>query len=123
MDEWFDKFNDDSEQLRFGADMRKYSIYAVLVYIIPILFFLPYTMDKESSYCKFHSNQAFCWFIIMGIMEIVCGVMSTISPMASLLSILLNVITLAVTAFLAAGAYKGYALVIPLLGSKIKIFK
>ena len=123
MDDWFEKFNDDEEQLHFGADMRKYSIYAVIAYIAPIVFFVPFFMDKESSFCKFHSNQSFCWFIIMGIVEIISGILSAVSPITQLLGVMINIVVIAATIFLAVGAYKGYAIVIPILGEKIKLFK
>ena len=37
MDKIFDKFNDDEEQMLFGEDMRKYELYVIVPYIIPIL--------------------------------------------------------------------------------------
>ena len=100
MDDWFEKFNDDEEQLHFGADMRKYSIYAVLAYIAPIVFFVPFLMDKESSFCKFHSNQSFCWFIIMGIVEIISGILSAVSPITQLLGVMINIVVMRLRYFL-----------------------
>ena len=47
MDSLFDKFNDDEEQLKFGSDMRKYELYVIIPYIVPILFWLPFAIDKN----------------------------------------------------------------------------
>lgn len=123
MDEIFEKFNDSEEQLRFGADIRKCSGYAVIAYIIPILFFFPIAIDKESSYCKFHSNQALCWLIIMGIAEVVTGVLSAFGPVVQILGLMINLATILISILLAIGAYKGYAVVIPIIGEKLKVFK
>ncbi len=38
---------------------------AILMYIFPILFFLPMVMDDyKTEYCKFHANQALLIFLI-----------------------------------------------------------
>ena len=123
MNEWFEKFNDDEAQMTFGEDMRKYEMYVLIPYLIPILFFLPIAIDKESEFCKFHANQSFCWFIVMGILEIAAGVLGALGPATNLLAVLLNLLGIAAEIFLIAGAYKGYAIRIPLLGDKINIFK
>ena len=78
MDKIFDKFNDDEEQMLFGEDMRKYELYVIVPYIMPILFFLPIAIDKESEFCKFHANQALCWFIVSSVLSAIGGILGMI---------------------------------------------
>ena len=59
----------------------------------------------------------------MGIVEIISGILSAVSPITQLLGVMINIVVIAATIFLAVGAYKGYAIVIPILGEKIKLFK
>lgn len=122
MDEFLDKFNDEEEQRKFGADMQKYTVYAVIPYILPVLFFLPYAIDKESDFCKFHSNQQLCWFIVFLILEVVGGILPVIGMLGSLLGIIFNLVSLLCMVVLVIGAAKGYAIKIPLLGDMIKPF-
>ena len=123
MYEFLERFNDDEEQMRFGEDMRKYTVYAILVYIFPILFFLPILVDSNSDFCKFHANQGLCWMIIFFAVEIITGILGGISPVLGLFGGLINILTLAVMVILVLGASKGMAIKIPVLGDMIKPFK
>ncbi len=123
MDSIFEKFNDEEEQMKFGEDMRKYELFAVVAYIVPILFFLPIAVDKESDFCKFHSNQALCWLIVFAVVETFSGILGSITLLFSLFAAIINLALILCIAFLALGAYKGYAIKIPVLGDIIKPFK
>lgn len=49
----------DAEQVNKGK------VIAIVMYIIPILFFLPLVMDEfKNDYCKFHANQALLIFLM-----------------------------------------------------------
>lgn len=122
MDKFFDMFNDHDEQIKFGEDMRKYELYVIIPYIVPILFFIPYAVDKESDFCRFHSNQSLCWLIIAAILVTFSGVIGGLGPVFSLMGAMINVVTLLITVFLVMGAWRGYAVKIPLLGDLIKPF-
>ena len=123
MNNLFDKFNDDEEQMLFGEDMRKYELYVIVPYIIPILFFLPFAIDKESEFCKFHANQSLCWLIVSAILSAISGVFGVIGGPMGLLATVIPVFTLLCEVFLVVGAYKGYAIRIPVLGNLINVFK
>ena len=123
MDSLFDKFNDDEEQLKFGEDMRRYELYVIVPYIVPILFFLPIAIDKESDFCKFHANQSLCWLIVSAILSEIGGVLGMIGGPIGLLGTTIPLFILLCEVFLAVGAYKGYAIRIPVLGSLINLFK
>lgn len=123
MDNIFDMFNDVDEQRLFGEDMRKYELYVIIPYIVPILFFLPIAVDKESEFCKFHANQALCWLIVSSVLGAVSGILGMINPVFGFLGGMITLLTLACDVFLAVGAWKGYAMRIPVLGSLITLFK
>lgn len=123
MDSLFDRFNDAEEQMKFGEDMRRYEIYAVIAYIVPILFFLPIAVDKESDFCKFHANQSLCWLIVSAVLSGIGGVLGMIGGPLGLIGTMIPLFILLCEVFLAVGAYKGYAIRIPVLGDIIKPFK
>ncbi|MDO4864254.1 MAG: hypothetical protein Q4A05_08810 [Ruminococcus sp.] len=123
MDSIFDKFNDDEEQMKFGADMRKYELYVIVSYIIPLLFWMPIAIDKESDFCKFHANQSLCWLIVFAVLETFSGILGSITQFLNMFAVLINFALILCMVFLAVGAYKGYAIKIPVLGSFIKLFK
>ena len=123
MDSLFDKFNDDEEQVKFGSDMRNYELYVIIPYIVPILFWLPFAIDKNSDFCKFHSNQSLCWVILFSILEAISGILLMLDPPFNFVGTLLNLFTIALIAFLVIGAWKGYALKIPVIGNLLKPFK
>ena len=123
MDNLFDKFNDDEEQMLFGEDMRKYELYVIVPYIIPILFFLPIAIDKESEFCKFHANQSLCWLIVSMILSGISGVLGMLGGPFVFLGTVVTLFTLLCGVFLIVGAYKGYAIRIPVLGNIINVFK
>ncbi|MBR5165961.1 MAG: hypothetical protein IKW87_10475 [Ruminococcus sp.] len=123
MDKIFDKFNDDEEQMLFGEDMRKYELYVIVPYIIPILFFLPIAIDKESEFCKFHANQSLCWCIVFFLLEGISGVIGFMNTPLDIFLPLFTLFSLACMAFLVVGAWKGYAIRIPVLGNIINVFK
>lgn len=123
MDSIFEKFNDEEEQMKFGEDMRKYELFAVAAYIVPILFFLPIAVDKESDFCKFHSNQALCWLIVSSVLSAIGGILGMIGGPFGLIGTVIPLFMFLCEAFLAAGAWKGYAIRIPVLGNIINVFK
>jgi uncharacterized membrane protein len=123
MDNIFDKFNDEEEQMKFGEDMRKYELYAIVPYIIPILFFFPAAIDKGSDFCKFHANQSLCWLIVFMFLEGIGGVLAFMDSIFGILVPVINLFTILCMAFLVIGAWKGYAIKIPVLGDIIKPFR
>lgn len=123
MDKIFDKFNDDEVQMLFGEDMRKYELYVIVPYIIPILFFLPIAIDKGSEFCKFHANQSLCWFIVSSVLSAIGGILGMIGGPFGLIGTVIPLFIFLCEAFLAVGAWKGYAIRIPVLGNLINVFK
>ena len=105
-------------------DVKKNSVQAVLPYLIPVLFFLPVIADKEkkSSFCKFHANQQFTWFLLTGVLVIVKDIIGIIPLIGGLVNLILNLVQLAVAVALAYGAYKGKALRLPFIGDLFNLF-
>ena len=101
MDKIFDKFNDDEEQMHFGEDMRKYELYVIVPYIIPILFF----------------------FIVSSVLSAIGGILGMIGGPFGLIGTVIPLFIFLCEAFLAVGAWKGYAIRIPVLGNIINVFK
>lgn len=79
MDGILENFNDKDAQSTFNqADVQNNMIVAVLPYIIPILFFIPILVDRNSSFCRFHANQQLTWFITLIIVGIITGIIGII---------------------------------------------
>lgn len=123
MNKLLDMFNDEEEQCRFGADMRKYELYVIVPYIVPIFFFFPLLVDKESDFCKFHANQSLCWLIVFLLLEAASGIVGMISPVMRAFAAIITLFSIVCMAFLVIGALKGYAIKIPILGDIIRPFR
>ena len=123
MNDLFEKFNDDDEQRLFGEDMRKYELYVIVPYIIPILFFLPVAIDKESEFCRFHANQSLCWLIVSSLLSAIGTILGMICPIMGAFGGAVALFVILCGAFLAVGAWKGYAIRIPVIGNMINLFK
>ena len=123
MNDLFEKFYDDDEQRLFGEDMRKYELYVIVPYIIPILFFLPVAVDKESEFCRFHANQSLCWLIVSSLFSAIGTILGMISPVMGAFGGAVALFVILCEAFLAVGAWKGYAIRIPVIGNMINLFK
>lgn len=123
MDEIFEKFNDSAAQSSFGADGEKYKMLGALPYIIPVFFFVPIMVDKDSSYCKFHANQQLCWLIVMVALCIISGILGIIPFLGKIIKAIIVIAILALICFFAYGTYKGYAIKVPILGDMLEIFK
>ena len=123
MNDLFEKFNDDDEQRLFGEDMRKYELYVIVPYIIPILFFLPVAIDKESEFCRFHANQSLCWLIVSSLLSAIGTILGMIRPIMGAFGGAVALFVILCGAFLAVGAWKGYAIRIPVIGNMINLFK
>ena len=73
--DFMNQFNDANAQATFTAEeVKKNQIFCVLAYF-SILFFLPYVVDKNSAYAKFHANQAFAYFLASLAVGVVCGIL------------------------------------------------
>lgn len=120
--EFMNQFNDEKVQATFTAEeVKKNQIYCVLAYL-SILFFLPYVVDKNSAYAKFHANQAFALFIANIAVGVICGILMFIPFLGTLLSSLISIALTVVMVLLMVCAYKGMAVRIPVIGN-LEIFK
>lgn len=125
IDKILDNFNDEKTACMFNAeDVQKNKIQAVLPYLIPLLFFLPLTADKEkrSEFCRFHANQQFTWFITVLVLNAVRNIIGIIPIFGGIVNALINIAELLVAVGLMYGASKGKALRLPFVGELIKIF-
>jgi len=62
-----------------GNDVEKNKIWAIIGYIIPILFFIPLVSDgKNSAYARFHANQQLVLLIAAVVVNIVGGMIPVI---------------------------------------------
>lgn len=116
--------NDRDAQNTFDfADVEKNRAAAIIPYFFPFLFWLPLVVDKKSSYCRFHANQQLLWFIASLIISLLTGILAFIPILGILADLVLYFAILAADIIFAYGAYKGKALVIPVIGKEFKIFK
>ncbi|MBQ8959693.1 MAG: hypothetical protein IJ071_00530 [Ruminococcus sp.] len=120
-DNFVKAFNSEYDQSSF-QDGEKNNIYAILGYLIPVLFFLPFVINKNSAFCRFHSNQGLAWLICSAVIGIVGKIIGIIPFLGGLIGFILGAVWLAITLSLAYGVVKGYAIRIPVVGDLIKVF-
>ena len=119
-----ENFNDlDTERSFDEADVKKSEVLAIIAYLIPILFFLPVVNNKNSAYCRFHSNQALAWFITLMVLGFVFKIVGIIPIIGTLLScVVYPIVVLAIDAAFIIGSHKGKAYKLPFIGDLIKAF-
>lgn len=120
-----ENFNDETTASTFNAeDVQKNSVQAILPYLIPLLFFLPLSADKEkkSAFCRFHANQQFTWFITTLVIGAIKNIIGIIPVAGGIVGAVLWVAQLAVSLGLMYGASKGKALRLPYIGDLINLF-
>ncbi len=123
MDGILENFNDKNAQSTFSKeDVQKNMIVAVLPYILPILFFVPILVDKNSSFCRFHANQQLIWLITCVILGLIMVVLGLVPVLGAIIDALIGLCIFAVMIFYIIGAVKGMALRLPFIGSMINIF-
>lgn len=123
IDKIIEPFNDEKTACMFDYnDVQQNKIAAVVPYFIPVLFFLPLIMDKNSAFCKFHANQQLTWLIVTVVIEIAEKIIGIIPVIGWLANIIISIAVLLVSLGLMYGASKGKALRLPFVGELIKIF-
>ncbi len=123
IDKILDNFNDEKTACMFDYnEVKKNIIPAVLPYLFPILFFIPIIVDKNSVFCKFHSNQQFTWLIVTIIIELVKKIIGIIPIIGWIVNVVIDIAMLIVSLSFMYGASKGKALRLPFVGNLIKIF-
>lgn len=123
MDNFLEQFNDiNTEQTFVPQEVEKNKPLAIIAYIIPILFFLPICGDKNSTYCKFHSNQCLTWLITLIVMSVVRVILAFIPVLGVILNLVIWLALLAVLIVFIIGAVKGKAYRIPVVGNLLNVF-
>ena len=124
IDEILENFNDMNTERTFDSnEISKNSIFAILAYLIPILFFLPFITDKNSAYCKFHANESFLWLITLIVLGVVCGIIGLIPIIGFIVKrIAFPLIVLGIDFAMVYGSIKGKAYRLPFVGSLFEIF-
>lgn len=123
MDNFLEQFNDiNTEQTFVPQEVEKNKPLAIIAYIIPILFFLPICGDKNSTYCKFHSNQCLTWLITLIVMSVVRVILAFIPVLGVILNLVIWLAILAVLFVFIIGAVKGKAYRIPVVGNLLNVF-
>lgn len=124
MNDFLEQFNDiNTEQTFVQNEVEKHKALAIIGYLIPILFFLPAVAgDKNSTYCKFHSNQGLTWLITLVVVSIVRFIVTLIPILGILLNIVISLAIIAVLVVLIIGAIKGKAYRIPVVGNLLNVF-
>ena len=119
-----ENFNDlDTERTFNDEERAKYEVLAIIAYLVPVLFFLPYVSDNNSTYCKFHSNQSLTWLVVLAVLGIAFRIVAFIPIIGPLLSyVVYPVAVLAVDAAFIIGSHKGKAYKLPFIGDLIKAF-
>ena len=123
MDNFLEQFNDiNTEHTFVPQEVEKNKPLAIIAYIIPILFFLPICGDKNSTYCKFHSNQCLTWLITLIVMSVVRVILAFIPVLGVILNLVIWLAILAVLIVFIIGAVKGKAYRIPVVGNLLNVF-
>lgn len=121
--EFLDQLNDEKAEMSFSEnDKQRYAVYGVVGYILPILFFLPIIIDRDSSYCKFHANQQLTFLLSLIVIGICISILSIIPILGALIDTLLGLACTLAMITLVVGAVKGKAYRIPVVGSMLEIF-
>lgn len=116
-------FNDRNAQNSFdSSEVESNKLLVAICYVIPILFFVPILMDKNSSFCKFHANQQLTLLIAGVALGIVCKLLSFIPIVGAIVCAVVGIAVLLLIIALAYGAWSGMALRIPFIGNLIEIF-
>lgn len=123
IDKILDNFNDEKTACMFSYDdIQKNVVAGVLPYLLPILFFIPLIVDRNSAFCKFHANQQLTWFIFTLVVDIAKKIIGIVPLVGWLVNLAIDIAMLAVSVGLMYGASKGKALRLPFIGELIKIF-
>ncbi|MBR5514161.1 MAG: DUF4870 domain-containing protein [Ruminococcus sp.] len=125
MENLFTQFNDIEAQKEFSSqDLNKDGkfIFSTIGYIIPILFFLPIVLKKDSSFAKFHANQQLIWLVFNIILGVISRLLAFIPLIGGFITSILGLVVLVVSILLFIAALKGYAVRIPFIGNIISIF-
>ncbi|WP_303789481.1 hypothetical protein [Ruminococcus flavefaciens] len=123
LDDFLENFNDINAQNTFSdADVKKNSAIAAIVYLLPILFFLPICIDGNSNYCKFHANQSLTWLIVVVILSIIFAILGMIPFIGGLFRLIFVLLVLAIDFGFIYGSVKGKALRLPYIGSILNVF-
>lgn len=127
MDEFMkiiENFNDlDTERTFNDEDRQKNEVLAIIAYLVPVLFFLPWVNDKNSTYCRFHANQSLTWLIVMVVLGIAFKIVAFIPIIGAILAyIIYPVFVLAVDVAFILGSHNGKAYKLPFIGELIKAF-
>ena len=123
LDNFLENFNDiNAEKTFVEADVKKHYLFAMIAYLIPILFFLPICMDENSTYNKFHANQSLTWLIAAVIIGIIFAILGFIPLLGIIFRILWPLVYLGICFFYSYGAYKGRAYRFPFVGSLLNVF-
>lgn len=127
MDEFkkiIENFNDlDTERTFNDEDRQKNEVLAIIAYLVPILFFLPWINDKNSVYCRFHSNQSLTWLVVLVVLGVVFKIVAIIPIIGAILAyIIYPVFVLAVDLAFILGCHNCKAYKLPFVGDLIKAF-
>ena len=123
MKEILENFNDQDAQSGFNqADVQKNNVIVAVCYVLPILFFVPILVDKNSSYCRFHANQQLTLCIFAIILSLVLAVVGLIPVLGAIIGVFVRICLVALYFALAYGAVKGMAVRIPFIGNILNVF-
>ena len=123
MNDFLENFNDLSTEKTFvSTEVEKNKPLAIIAYILPFLFFLPILSDKDSDYCKFHSNQSLTWLIFLVVVAIVMKILGLIPVLGALCNLVLSLALLAMLIIYIIGVVNSKAYRLPIIGNLINVF-
>ena len=104
-------------------DISEHRLWAVLGYIIPILFFIPLQDDKSKNvpYVRFHANQQLiilvAWLVVYVLNSVLFGVLPMmILPLTATLLSIVHLAVFVLSVIGAVNAYNGKMKELPLIG-------
>ena len=99
-------------------DMKKNKVFGVLGFLIPILFFLPLVVNKDSKYGRFIANQQ----LVMLILGVILGVLSSVLAFTYVVPIVLELVDLVLVVLGIVNVVKENGQELPVVG-KITLIK
>lgn len=102
----------------FSHEVGNKQIFAILGYLVPVLFFLPLLDErlKKDSFARFHANQQFILLLLFVALTFAVNTFMVVITLFLYLAQLMNGLLIGLALYGAYTAYKGERRQLPLIG-------